>query len=189
METKKQVTVQKKTSLPVSALPILNSVKIGMNGKYYASPLSAITGDLKQAARDALPSIESRLEPSTAEFINGAVVTSVLHYYTKQLPEDIRRALSNQWVGCLKEFPEYVIEEAFLEYVKREKKRKAPTPGEIYEICLCLVSKVRALKSQCDKIIAEPIHEPEPEQTPDEREALKVRITKIMDEAKRNMAI
>lgn len=178
----KQQIAQRRDSVPRKASVIIKSVRIGMNGLYTAGILPPITGELKEAAREALPAIESRLVPASREFILARITASVMHFYVSDIPKEISDIMGSQWAGCLSPFPDYIIEKAFIEFLSENGKKK-PVPGEVVKICNRLISKVRALKLQCDKIIDAPFHKVEPEQTPEEREESKLRVTQMLKDA------
>lgn len=176
----------KKRCLPASASAILNSLVMGYNDQYHVRQLPRITGELKQAARDSLPIVEESLVPARPEFIKGATVASMLHFYVAELPPAVSDAIAGQWVKCLAEYPPWAVDDAFIAYLKNNPKRK-PTPGDINDICKRLVSKARALRMLCNRIIDAPLYEEEPEETPEDRDASKKRVSDMVAAVKRNL--
>ena len=139
------------TSLPASALPILNSLDRDLQtGLWSITGMPKVTESLQEAARASIPRIAARLEPAEAVWIGGAVATLLTHFYTADLPKAVYAAISADWVSCLSEFPAWAIEAARTDWLKAE--RRKPLPADIVKLCGRAVSKERAAMVLCRRI-------------------------------------
>jgi hypothetical protein len=94
----------------------------------------------------------------------GRIVTLLSHYYRPDDDPEIMRAQAGDWYVVLKGFPIYAINQACVDYLTDEPRRK-PAPGAIVELCRKIMPKPR-LGVQDDERMALP----RPEKSQEERE-------------------
>lgn len=140
-----------------------------------------VTPELQEAARISIPRIEARLVPADPEWTTGAVVALLTHYYTAQLPAAVYGAIKADWIACLAEFPQWTIEDARLQWLK--KGRRKPIPSDIFTLCARIISKERAALFLCRRILATEIKPSAPEMTTEERAASKARVADLVRQA------
>ena len=81
-------------------------------------------------AETGLAELNKYLAPSNREWLAGRVLTLLSHFYTPDMPEQLHRAVGQDWVDALGEFPRHAVESACREYLSRDS-RYRPTPGQI----------------------------------------------------------
>ncbi|MBI1425795.1 MAG: hypothetical protein GC149_20410 [Gammaproteobacteria bacterium] len=151
-----------------------------------------VTTQLKEAALVVRTKTEKHLQPADTKAILGHVIVLLRQYYVAELPPEIHEGLARQWVSVLKEFPEWAIENAITAWLIRDKRGRKPVPGQIHDLAAQQVSKSRAVIALCDRVRCASLHvepEPEPEMTPEEREEANRRVSALVAEARRNLAM
>jgi len=184
-----QEIVPRQSSLPVSCKPILDSLHTHGKefGLWKCGDLPVITDAIKVAAEQGRVFVEGRLTLAQPDWIKGAVVTLLTHYYVADLPEHVHAAVSSDWLEDLGGYPDWAISEARREW--RQNNKRKPTPGHLVELCNKAVSKDKAMLRQCIAILDAPITpEPEPELTEEEQAARDEEISKVVAEAKKNLS-
>jgi hypothetical protein len=68
-----------------------------------------------------------------SEFIAGAAISLVAHYYDPRLSNDVQDVVTDDWIATLEPFSERCIREARRRWIDRERIR--PTPADIKALC------------------------------------------------------
>lgn len=183
-----QELVPRQDKLPGSCGPILDSLLT--HGKHFelwkCGDIPVITDALKVAAEQGRLFIEARLAPAQPDWIKGAIVTLLTHYYVADLPEHVHAAVSSDWLEDLQEYPAWAISEARTEW--RQNNKRKPTPGHMRELCNKAVSKDKAMLRQCVMILdARITPEPEPELTEEEITVRDEEINQVVADAKKHL--
>jgi hypothetical protein len=127
-----------------------------------------ITPEIKQAAEITIERIQEYHTPCDREWLKGAVYTLLQHYYVRDLPDMVQKAIAQDWIVILGKYPQWAVEKARIEYL--EKNDKKPTPKDISELCNKAMSKNNKLYWKCKEVLILPIEEPKKEISQDERD-------------------
>lgn len=141
------------------ARPIANSI-MPQGNSWRISQLPEITTELKEQARHTMQSIQQKLSPADVNACKVAVASLMAHYYTADMPEQLYKMIGEDWILCLKEFPEWAIKEARIEWIKNNSKKAYP--NDIRKLCFKAVSKDRAVLMVCERILSAPLDNPKP---------------------------
>lgn len=140
-----------------------------------------VTCLLKETAKMVLSKTDKLLEPASSQEIAGHITLMLQHYFKDAtIPPSVAEGMALQWLKCLEEFPNWVVEKAVTEYMKNDSKGRRPVPGQIVAEARKVASKCHALKIRCLQVIKakeEPAERPP--KTPEEIAA----VEKILQEA------
>lgn len=152
------ITHGKTLNLPSSAKDIINTLGLAV---YEA------TGEQKQAAQLVIDRIQEHHQPCDREWLKGAIYTLLQHYFVKDLPEQVQKAIAQDWIEILSKYPDWAIETARLRYLEYGDKRK-PLPKDMSLLCVDAMKKNNSLLKHCRNIL----NAPEPSQyiSQDERD-------------------
>ena len=107
-------------------------------------------GDVQEAIH-GVQAIEEYLKPCSELWLRGAIQTMLLHYYTSALPEWQYRAIAEDWVVHLIDFPEWAVKLARFEWMKKNNPR--PKIHNIRDICKGLCQKYIETRVKLKSII------------------------------------
>ena len=74
------------------------------------------------------------------EWIGGAILTLLSHYWREDDPVELTAAIGADWADVLEGIPQEYIQKARIQY-QRDEPRKKPTPGAIYQLARSFMPK------------------------------------------------
>lgn len=74
-----------------------------------------------------------RAHQAHREWIAGRIATLLSHYWRDDDPMELLTAMASDWVEVLAGMPQPAVQEACIQYLRNEPRRK-PTPGAILEM-------------------------------------------------------
>ncbi len=92
-----------------------------------------------------MPSL--RDQPDHRQWIAGRIYTLLSHYWREDDPDALTTAIANDWVEVLAGMPQRAIQNACVQYLRDEPRRK-PTPGAILELTRAAAPPPRLIVSQ-----------------------------------------
>ncbi len=86
-------------------------------------------------ARDVVAYANDLLRPDMKAEKMGHVSAMLAHYFTPDRTHDENLLIAAQWAEVLREYPTWVVAEACLVWIRRDRKGRRPVPGQIVALC------------------------------------------------------
>lgn len=96
------------------------------------------TPDQKQQIAAILRDYDNYLTPARAEWITARVVALRAHFYVADMPKQMHKAMLQDWLNALDEFPKWAIEAACNTWINGHEDKR-PTPGAIRKLAAAAV--------------------------------------------------
>lgn len=122
----------------------------------------AVTAADAMDLRRQLAIVEAACAPGDAATIIGRVYALLAHYRSPEMPEELERAIANDWLEDIREFPITVVDESCRRWRRNPAKfRYRPLPGDIRAICEELMGKLPTIRDRLRRLLASvPTSEP-----------------------------
>ena len=147
MATQQALTIPAADSLAERQAARLQQAQASLpafKGRYIAS------SEEVEATATAIEELEKR---PPLEWVAARIYALLHHYFVAEVPLSVQEAIGAQWLGELKDFPAWAIEDACAWWVGRNnsKRGKKPVPGDIGEVCERLTAPLRVARIQIER--------------------------------------
>lgn len=115
----------------------------------------AVTAADAADLRRQLAIVEAACAPGDPGTVMGRVYALLSHYRGHELPEAVERAMANEWLEDIGEFPAAVVDEACRRWRRNPAKFKyRPLPGDIRTICDEIMGKLPTIRDRLRRLLA-----------------------------------